>query len=144
MKNLHEKLGITFQELGALLGTEAMLKEKIITHNRKIDSGYEMRTAAIGGRHVFNMASACVTNEECGSVACIGGTMAMIMGMDEDAADAYVHGYEYDENLGALFFPQTAPGGYVEGFAKITAKQALQAIANYKRTGKPNWRKVLA
>ena len=43
----HEKLGITFAELGALLGTLSMLENGVVVKTNNI--------CAVPGKHLFNM-----------------------------------------------------------------------------------------
>ncbi len=125
----HTELNITFAELGALLGTRAMLKHKVLVH--------EPERFPDDDKHIFNMDVSCRT-EDCGSVACIGGTMAMIMGRDDWNARQYVS--HANGALRRLFFPME---GVLNNFSKITPKQSIQAIDNFLTTGEPNWQAIL-
>jgi len=124
----HSKLKISFAELGALLGTRAMLANKVIVDAKGINEPQK-------NKHSFNMGAVCNV-ARCGSVACIGGTMGQIMGID---AFSYVL---RKDTLGApisnLFFP---PQKY--DFSKITPAQAIKAIDNFLATGNPLWSKIL-
>ncbi len=129
----HSKLGLSFAEFGALLGTRTML-----ANNAVVDAKGEYEPD--DKKHAFNMGVPCRV-EGCGSIACIGGTMAQVMGMDADAADQYVRDHDPEENtapISRLFFP---PSQYE--YDKITTKQAVKAIDNFLATGKPLWDKVL-
>lgn len=115
---LYEKRGITFQELGALLGTREMLVRKILSGQ---------------GERIFDMGTYC-SHRECGTASCIGGTMAIIM--NEVPGD-------YGQNtksqpLHILFHP---PKAYV--WPSVTAKQSIAAIDNWLKTGNPKWEKIL-
>ena len=138
-KSEHERLGITFAEFGALLGTEAMLREHNLQHT-------PVRYAQDKHSHKFNMALACDFNG-CGTVSCIGGTMALIMGMNmrENVLD-YV-GIRLGEGrhspaLKPLFFPPKEDVLGIEWDA-ITPAQALKAIANFKKDRHPRWKQII-
>lgn len=80
----------------------------------------------------------CKTNDECGSVGCIGGTMGLIMG--KNAEDSHYYVQNARGNLRNLFFPPRSSAEY----EAITAKQMLQAINNFLDTGNADWKAVLA
>jgi hypothetical protein len=128
MKHLHEKRGISFAELGALLGVRTLLANGLLAH-------VPYRNHGRSG-HRFNMAVACSTNDQCGSVQCIGGAMGVIMGYDKDGAVRYVE--NASGGLSKLFFP---PQDY--RYVAIEPKQAIKAIDNFLKVGKPLWEKVL-
>lgn len=131
-RHRHEELGLTFAEYGALLGTRAMLERGTLEY----EAG---RDWVEGNKHLFCMNRACRV-KGCGTVSCIGGTMALIMGMDQDEATAYVNKVAdgiLREALRCLFFPR----GY--NYEAVTPDQAVQAIDNYLRTGRPQWASVL-
>ena len=138
-KSEHERLGITFAEFGALLGTEAMLREHNLQHT-------PVRYAQDKHSHKFKMGIACDFNG-CGTVSCIGGTMALIMGMymRENVLD-YV-GIRLGEGrhspaLKPLFFPPREELLGVE-WDNITPAQALKAIANFKKDRHPRWKQII-
>ena len=81
MTKKYANLPITFAELGALLGTEQLLKNKLIKH-----ATYQIPR---GDAHEFNMDVTCRVSG-CASVSCIGGTMAQIMGLNASDATYYV------------------------------------------------------
>lgn len=133
----HKKLGISFAELGALLGTRALLAAEALKHT-------PYRKTKVGA-HLFNMAIICDRDDECGTVSCIGGTMALIMGMDHDQAEDYVAGIlEGTPTLRPLFYPDHdfTDGRAVE-YHPITTKQAIAAIDNFLKGRGPQWKKVL-
>ena len=135
-KSEHERLGITFAEFGALLGTGAMLREHNLQHT-------PVRSVQDKHSHKFNMGMACDVNG-CGTVSCIGGTMALIMGMNvREKTQAYVGGVFVSGNhspaLKPLFFPNVRG---IEWDA-ITPAQALKAIANFKKDRKPCWKQII-
>lgn len=126
-KHLHERRKITFIELGALLGTRALLAGKHLGHSKS--------TFARSKTHLFNMGVACARTE-CGTVSCIGGTVALIMGLDQ------IHNYvchTRSESLHHLFFP---PEGCLD-WNSATPAVAVKAIDNWLKTGHPGWRKLL-
>ena len=73
-KSLHEKRKVTFQELGALYGTRTMMANHVLVHDPQQERVYN-------NEHGFNMATQ-GKQHGCGTVSCIGGTMAFIMGAD--------------------------------------------------------------
>jgi hypothetical protein len=104
------------------------------------------------GAHTFRMNTACEANGHCGTVGCIGGNMGLIMGKDIIGAQQYV-GRCRDASdtssdmigiavkspaLHTLFYPPN----WVN-YRTITPAQAIKAIDNWLKTGRPNWSKVL-
>ena len=129
----HHKLGISFAEYGALLGTREMLKNGDLVFAKG-------RDFPLPNIHLFNMSVGMTANAECGSVGCIGGTMGQIMSKDAQEAMDYV--YEKDtsgEVLRNLF--------YMDGFrykmSTATPKQAIKAIDNFLSGSKTPWKGVL-
>jgi len=130
----HEKLGISFVELGALLGTRAMLEFKVLEDGKELEVPNKKS-------HLFNMTQICKT-AGCGSIACIGGTMAMIMGLEPTS---YVRNAEGE--LKQLFYPHYRTGK-LEGielysWGRIKPAEAIKVIDRFLRTGKAEWQKVL-
>ena len=121
----HEELGMTFAEYGALLGTRELLRSSLMGHG---PDGFPSAR-----EHTFNMNVCCITFA-CGSVSCIGGTMALIMGVCVRDIRDYVCSHEV---LRSLFFPS----GF--NFNLVTAEQAVAAIDNFLETGAPRWSEVL-
>ncbi len=135
----YKELGITFAEYGALLGTRQLLWSGQLTH-------CETNTDNPPPGQHFNMDVAGI-KDECGTIACIGGTMAIIMGkVDpsgdvrtlEGAAQHYVS-CERSITLDALFYPRENDLSW----GRITAEQAVEAIDNFLTTGRPMWHVVL-
>lgn len=139
MTKRHETLGITFAELGALLGTRELLKADMLEH--------DPRHVTKPGTHEFDMNTACKPNGECGTVSCIGGTMALIMGKNIGEADLYVRDTSTEvvggksPALGKLFYP--GRDGYSGDWSAITPAQAIAAIDNFLAGGHPRWMEVL-
>ena len=128
----HEKLGISFAELGALLGTLSMLENGVVVGTKKL--------SAVPGKHLFNM-DKWEDTDACGTVACIGGHMQYILGKrppsfywdavtDTSAAEAVNRRRE-------LFFPLG-----MSSFSHITVDQAIVAIKHFLATGKADWSHV--
>lgn len=142
-KHLHEKRRITFQELGAVLGTRALLAGGHIKH--------ASTSIPVPGAHVFNMHEACLSRD-CGTVACIGGTMGLLMGLPTDwrnvdarnptsvkhyVGNGFMHG-AHSPALKTLFFPPSNID-----WDLITNKIAVKAIDNWLATGRPSWQKLV-
>jgi hypothetical protein len=99
----------------------------------------------------FNM-NTVVSEDECGTTACIGGWMFLAMVRDRTnpcvTAYQYVHKYR-STALGPLFFPFTDFNGrslldecdqeYDFPFELMPPEFALAAIDNFLATGDPNW-----
>lgn len=139
MKSLHQRRRITFAELGALYGTLGMLQAGELTYH-EAPASYE--TLPRGSKHLFNMRVSCRI-EGCGSIGCIGGAMAMIMGLDADKAVDYVgggitqHG-DHSPALSLLFFPPDDMD-----WDDIKPRHAIKAIKNFLDYGKPLWAQVM-
>lgn len=133
----HEKLGITFQELGALLGFHAMLKYGVASwHSYDATTDYSDSDAAMmltrQGQHLFNMGQICKFTAHCGSLGCIGGHMALLMG---------VHPRQYTDVdrspiLDKLFYP---PHPVDFNYNEITAEDAVGVIECFLATGHVDW-----
>lgn len=131
-KHVHEALGISFAELGALLGTRELLKRGWITHVKDDPNG-----GPRDGAHEFHMAIPC-SGGNCGSISCIGGTMGLLMGMDEGDATRYVGEQDRHSVWHALFFPPN----HLD-WNKATPAKAVKAIDNFIKLGKPKWETLL-
>lgn len=148
----HEQLGITWRELGALLGARELIKNE--KHVAQCDYGWYGYLERNPGDHVFNMAE-CGISEGCGTVGCVGGHMAFILGVPPRdyvvSRSHYLFGQsplEYDNDrfrcspaLNDLFYPNQNGGGCL-AYRTITTAQAVQAIDNFLATGKPHWDEV--
>lgn len=148
--SLHERRKVTFAELGALYGTRAMLAAHDLV---KAKYGHDLnllcddKACPIRAHvHQFDMATP-LDMADCGTVGCIGGHMALIMGKDggdyvnvhNDVVPTEI-GYDavgHSHALHDLFFP---PRNLV--WSSITPKHAIKAIDNWLRTGRPMWRKI--
>lgn len=134
--HLHEKRGVTFAELGALLGTRALLTMKGMTHTRAC--------SVPGGKHTFRMDIGAQTDNLCGTASCIGGTMGLILftGAVDRASRfvAEVDGSRPPSPFQDLFYPHVV---YHSMWYEITPQHAVAAIDNWLKTGKPRWEKVL-
>ena len=133
-KHLHERRGVSFEELIALYGVRAMLA-----------SGEIKRTLSLNvlpTAHLFNMSVTCETSH-CGSIACIGGYMAMVLQKPKAWVSKYnIQPHHTDperapKSLVPLFFPHEGD------YDQITNKQAIKAIDNWLETGRPKWRAIL-
>jgi hypothetical protein len=142
MTQKHAHLPITFAELGALLGTEQLMKNHVIVHVPPDVNPHD-------DAHEFNMNVTCKV-KGCASIGCIGGTMAQIMGLSAYAADDYVRNTKSDvrsyigdvpkahsDALHQLFFP---PDNH--DFGKVTVRMALNAIKQFRETGTVDWYKI--
>lgn len=133
----HDELGITFAEQLALMGTLQALKSGLIVDldpavPNKIRSlgmtatNHSVAKALSHGEHVFHMCFQGAANEECGSVGCVGGYMALAMGLN---MIEYVNNQSYDgvtsvarakvprhsTALHKLFYPDRLTGHTTQG-----------------------------
>lgn len=131
-RSLHEKRGISFAELGALLGTREMLKRGLLVEPKP---GENREAIARQGAHIFRMRTSCAV-VGCGSVACIGGTMGMVMGLNGNDSMTYVASRR-SPSLKVLFYPPEALN-----WNSITPKRAVKAIDNWLAGGDPKWRSI--
>ena len=129
VKHLHEKLGISFQELGALLGVRNMLVAGLLIPNADDYSD---------SCHVFSMGHPGMIYG-CGSVGCIAGSMAILMGHKQPST----YTKQFDEcsirgtdKIAALFYPRTIGA---DKWYDITPKMAVTAIDNFLNHGDPKW-----
>ena len=142
-KSAHEKLGITFAELGALYGTRALLAAGVVTGTDECmidnDSDTDLQDYEIeNGVHRFNM-NVAAKGQACASISCIGGTMALIMGKTVREAQYYVGSYYKIQNkyktdpavhsrpLHTLFFPSIDD----DNWERIPPGAAIEAIDNF-------------
>lgn len=129
----HEKLKITFAEYGALLGVLTMLKAGILVDAQGRDRPKEKL-------HLFNM-SVPLRSQDCGTVGCIGGHMALILGkQNADDAHYYVHGAGRSVALHPLFFPAEIGCHKYKSWSEIPIPVTVAAIENFLYTGEPRWR----
>lgn len=132
----HHELEITFAELGALLGTREMMKQQLLIGT--------CSSEVLPKEHLFNM-NISLLFAECGTVACIGGHMALIMDVADkeikyankasinETAWRYV-GEKASRALLKLFYPHP-----LTSWEFITRECAIEAIDNFLNTGNPQW-----
>lgn len=86
---------------------------------------------------LFNMSS-WSSPRDCGTVCCIGGTAALISGIDFNALVHSRNGISKEiQSLYRLFYPDCS------GYDDVTVDQAAQALRNYLTTGEPQWPQVM-
>jgi len=73
--------------------------------------------------------------DDCGTVCCIGGHIALSHGISVLGARRYV---QNNEALAPLFFPDRTINFQHAGW-RASAPQAAQAILNFLTTGTPDW-----
>lgn len=131
--HLHEQRRVTLPELLALLGVRSAIDSGLITGARGRQT------------HGLNMNLSYMSIGSCGSVACIGGYMALVLGKKPEryVAGRYSglreqgHPDVCSEPLIDLFFPDA-----VIGWDRITPTHCVQAIDNWLAHGNPLWRRV--
>jgi hypothetical protein len=140
-----EELGITQQELDALLAVRSGLAAGLLEHTsyKKLKAKSDPKSLA------FNMDIA-YTKHDCGTVGCIGGWMGVFMHTHKLEADKeidynnvrhYVNN-KRSYNLEELFFPLETHDGFTVDYDSISSAMALQAIDNFLANGEPDWKNV--
>lgn len=129
-----KQLEITDAEREALLRVRMKLEKGVYRHcitYRQVGDNRAERT----DKPLFNMAVA-LERHECGQVGCIGGWMAVEMGLED--AEGYVGGQDGDGTCSAglykLFFPPDT-----KEWSALSVKQAMRAIDNYLSGSKYPW-----
>jgi hypothetical protein len=130
-------LGLTDQQFDALAKTLVLLETEKVKHVPEevwelADEVYEGEVAFCG---LFNMAmwgSDDSHPRECGTIACIGGTAALISG-DKAMFRGLLHSQK--PMLHNLFFPNHGSCDWDD----ITVEQAGQALRNFLTSGDPRW-----
>ncbi len=80
---------------------------------------------------------------DCGSVACIGGHIALAHGVSVRGARRYVQAQgQAGGSLAALFFPDLTVDRRHPGW-RAGAPEAARAILNFLTTGAPDWSAVM-
>jgi hypothetical protein len=80
---------------------------------------------------------------DCGSVACIGGHMALAHGISVRGARRYVQNQaQFSGPMAALFFPDLTVNHRHPGW-RAEASDAARAIINFLTTGAPDWDGVM-
>jgi len=121
-------LKISDAEFGALVKVLGMLERG------------DLKTVEYGpptGPFDFNMSCSGISSE-CGTVACIGGWVAVLMGRKGDDIARYVNDQESDGVLAPLYWPDEV------GALDATAPQASVALRNYLTHGEPRWDEAMA
>lgn len=128
---------LTKKERAALVVVRDMLDSGLIEHKRDVSTFNDCFSEQVyRAKRFFNMSLA-VGDSGCGTVACIGGWTAATMGLEPDEAAAFVMRYSERGKFSELFYPPPAID-----YEKITPAQAVKAIDNFLRTGKPRWSSV--
>lgn len=130
-----KELGISIKEMNALRKVRDGLREGRFRHvtSPELDEDAKVKK----DKPLFNMEKACATGYECGTVACIGGWVALQMKIAPEEAAKYVYDGR-STSLDKLYFPDV-----VKEWDLITPKKAAKAIDNFLTTGDPQWRKVV-
>lgn len=138
----HTKLRIHYRTYAALLAVRELLKIDAIKHNPTVRF---QRGLELGGRTLdvcplrFNMTMSAKT-ADCGTVACIGGHMALVLG----DADPDVFVTNAQGALRELFYPLVLRrDGAVSAWNEVTPRHAVKAIDNYLTTGRAQWHKIV-
>lgn len=134
----YKELGITEREHQAFITLLGMLERGEITH--------EFDASCYGREKMFfNMNDPyrpkyTTLGYRCGTVACIGGWAAHLMGLGDP--HGYVNGGYGSSRLRTLFFPtiEVPDASYDE----ITTEQAAQALRNYLTRGGAHWAEILS
>lgn len=139
-----EKLGISVQELLALLGVREALERNLIKHNPKptrVSPGMLSVPAPDNNASCrFNMSYA-GNAADCGTVACIGGWMALAM---NKVPTTYVSEQSEQDGLYNLFYPRSLrDNGHDLHWSLITPKHAVKVIDHFLATGKADWVKAI-
>lgn len=124
--------GLNDAEHMALLEVKRMLGTNEVIYNPK-PVLIEDHDIDPPDRNVFNM-DYVIQRAECGTVYCIGGFMAMLLG-------EYPYGFvsgKRDTKIHELFMPSN-----VINWSEITKEQAIKAIDNFIESGDPRWKEVM-
>lgn len=130
-------LGITEPQRQALIKTLALMETGKIRHYEVDDYAEYTPTIKRKFRGLFNMDGWQANYEECGTVACIGGTAEMIGKVSFNLSPPRVAlgGLNTSLPLFQLFYPSCLPVSYYE----ITVAQAATALRSYLTIGDPRW-----
>ena len=83
----------------------------------------------------FNMQICCRDDRDCGTVACIGGHLAMRLGMSVLDADDWVMDIQCQaSHLTTLFYPPLSIN-----WSRVTPVIAARSIRSWLATGEPDW-----
>jgi hypothetical protein len=126
-----DDLCISIAEHGALIQVLGMLERGELIHADTLygPSSFNKGLRSFKGLHMG------MTGSSCGTVACIGGWVASILGIDQRD---YVNGHGGSNGLKDLYLvKQLTP--FSLPLYKITADQAAIALRSYLTTGNANW-----
>lgn len=130
-------LNITEEQKDALCKTLVVFETGKVKHvSRDFVENSPITTNESSFSGLFNMRSwgaGCVV-QECGTIACIGGTAELLAGKS-----IFMYRSEYTDALYDLFFPSLCGNDWYN----ITVEQASQALRNYLTNGKPDWKSVM-
>jgi hypothetical protein len=140
-KALHEVREITFREHLAVLAVRHALETGVLDMHPVL---HPDDVNAFDNKHTFHM-SCSMDKAHCGSVGCIGGYMALVMGVNSRSyvTDHIKWGHMAEPeacspSLTPLFFP---PLG--RDWPSATPKVAVKAIDNWLKDGNPRWGDLL-
>lgn len=119
----YTQLGITFAEYGALLGLREMLANGTIANTPSHE----------GPIFDMNLTMDMEGSKHCGTIGCIGGYMALIMGHSIADADEYVR-WGCSSPLKHLFYPT------IDSYSDITPEIAVEAIDSFLDGKAYDWR----
>jgi hypothetical protein len=137
------ELQLTDEEYTALIQVKEVLLNEVVLEEA-LDNKRKTN-------NLFNMEQACKTDGGCGTVACIGGWMSIIMQRVQPTAKGFYkltneqelisHSYVSKKDhtrdpIRELFYPGPIDSDY---WGQITTRMAVDAIENFLTTGDPNW-----
>lgn len=121
-----EELGISEAELSAHITVLGMLERGELKH---------VPEPKINSKDGFNM-NYSGRNTRCGTVACIGGWVAVLL---RRPPDEYVFGCGEEGPRYDLYFPYEVS----QDWDDITPAKAASALRNYLTCGEPRWKSVM-
>lgn len=124
----HKQLGISFEEYNALITVMNRLERGELKHITE----FHKKSELVGNLFCMSYAG---TQANCGTVACIGGWVALTMG----ESCHYVMKIARNNPLMKLYYPAID----LESWRDITPAQAAQAVHNFLATGEPRWTEVI-
>jgi hypothetical protein len=127
-------MGINDEEFDALRKVLGMLERGELVHEPREDAAREYHFDP----QVPNGFCMDCSGEQtsCGTVACIGGWVAILMGRTRDDINHYVNSTSANSSLYALYWGRTD--------RNIQPSQAAIALRNYLTHGEPRWDEALA
>lgn len=125
------ELGIEELEFGALTKVLGMLERGELIHEPRMKGNIFDPQVQNG----FCMACSGIQTS-CGTVACIGGWVAILMGNKGPSINEYVNLVEGSSSLRDLYWGRSR--------RNVTPAQAAIALRNYLTHGEPRWEEALA